>query len=137
MDYGSIIKSIRGRFGSCYNLPSYYTKIGEWLDWYKGFVKTFHTIKYSNGLTTPTREMYHLNMAKRSCEDWCSSVLAEDLNITISSSDNRSSVFIQGSKGNGGVLGSNNFKIMLSDNIEKMFALGTSAIAIDLDGMIS
>lgn len=136
MDYGSIMKCIRDRFGSCYSLPSYYTKIGEWLDWYKGFVKSFHIITYSNGITTPTREMFHLNMAKRSCEDWCSSVLSEDLNIVISSSSNKSSVFVQGSKGNGGVLGSNNFKTILSDNIEKMFALGTSAIAIDLDGIV-
>lgn len=136
MDYDSMLKCIRGRFGHCYNVASYYTKIGEWLDWYKGFVKSYHTITYSNGITTPSREMYHLNMAKRACEDWVSSVLSEDLSIVVSSSNNKSSIFVQGSKENGGVLGSNNFSTILSDNLEKMFALGTSAIVIDLDGII-
>ena len=136
MDYGSMLKCIRGRFGHCYNVASYYTKIGEWLEWYKGFVKSYHTITYSNGITTPSREMYHLNMAKRACEDWVSSVLSEDLSIVISSSNNKSSIFVQGSKENGGVLGSNNFSIILADNLEKMFALGTSALALDLDGII-
>lgn len=136
MDYGSMLKCIRGRFGHCYNVSSYYTKIGEWLEWYKGFVKSYHTITYSNGITTPSREMYHLNMAKRACEDWVSSVLSEDLSIVISSSNNKSSIFVQGSKQNGGVLGSNNFSTILSDNLEKMFALGTSALALDLDGII-
>lgn len=136
MDYGSMLKCIRGRFGHCYNVASYYTKIGEWLEWYKGFVKSYHTITYSNGITTPSREMYHLNMAKRACEDWVSSVLSEDLSIVVSSSNNKSSIFVQGSKENGGVLGSNNFSTILSDNLEKMFALGTSALALDLDGII-
>ena len=135
MDYGSMLKCIRGRFGNCYNVASYYTKIGEWLEWYKGFVKSYHTITYSNGITTPSREMYHLNMAKRACEDWVSSVLSEDLSIVVSSSNNKSSIFVQGSKENGGVLGSNNFSTILSDNLEKMFALGTSALALDLDGI--
>lgn len=135
MDYGSMLKCIRGRFGNCYNVASYYTKIGEWLDWYKGFVKSYHTVSYSNGITTPSREMFHLNMAKRACEDWVSSVLSEDLSIVVSSSNNKSSIFVQGSKENGGVLGSNNFSTILSDNLEKMFALGTSALALDLDGI--
>ena len=135
MDYGSMLKCIRGRFGHCYNVASYYTKIGEWLEWYKGFVKSYHTVSYSNGITTPSREMYHLNMAKRACEDWVSSVLSEDLSIVVSSSNNKSSIFVQGSKQNGGVLGSNNFSTILSDNLEKMFALGTSALALDLDGI--
>ena len=135
MDYGAMLKCIRGRFGHCYNVASYYTKIGEWLEWYKGFVKSYHTISYSNGITTPSREMFHLNMAKRACEDWVSSVLSEDLSIVVSSSNNKSSIFVQGSKENGGVLGSNNFSTILSDNLEKMFALGTSALALDLDGI--
>lgn len=135
MDYGSIIKYVGSRFSSCYSNSNYYTNIGEWLDWYKGTLKSFHTVKVSNGLTTPTREIYALKMAKRVCEDWSSSMLNEEVKIVISSSNKKSSIFVQGSKGNGGVLGSNNFEVLLSDTLEQMFALGTSAFVIDLDNI--
>lgn len=135
MDYGSIIKYIGSRFSSCYTNSNYYTNIGEWLDWYKGTLKSFHTVKVSNGLTTPTREIYALKVAKRVCEDWSSSMLNEDVKIVINSTNKKSSIFVQGSKGNGGVLGSNNFEVLLSDTLEQMFALGTSAFVIDLDNI--
>lgn len=135
MDYGSIIKFVTNRFSSCYTNSSYYTNIGEWLEWYRGNVKSFHSIKVSNGLTTPTREIYALKMAKRVCEDWASSMLNEDVNIVVNSNNKKSSIFVQGSKGNNGVLGSNNFDVLLSQTIEQMFALGTSALIIDLDNI--
>ena len=135
MDYGSIIKFVTNRFSSCYTNSNYYTNIGEWLEWYRGNVKSFHSIKVSNGLTTPTREIYALKMAKRVCEDWASSMLNEDVNIVVNSSNKKSSIFVQGSKGNNGVLGSNNFDVLLSQTIEQMFALGTSALIIDLDNI--
>lgn len=135
MDYGSIIKFVINRFSSCYTNSNYYTNIGEWLEWYRGNVKSFHSIKVSNGLTTPTRELYALKMAKRVCEDWASSMLNENVNIVVNSNNKKSSIFVQGSKGNSGVLGSNNFDVLLSQAIEQMFALGTSALIIDLDNI--
>lgn len=135
MDYGSIIKFVTNRFSSCYTNSNYYTNIGEWLEWYRGNVKSFHSIKVSNGLTTPTREIYALKMAKRVCEDWASSMLNEAVNIVVNSNNKKSSIFVQGSKGNSGVLGSNNFDVLLSQTIEQMFALGTSALIIDLDNI--
>lgn len=135
MDYGSIVKFVGNRFSSCYSNIDYYSNIGNWLEWYKGNVKSFHTIRVSNGLTTPNREIYSLKMAKRVCEDWASSMLNEDVEIVISSTNKKSSIFVQGSKCNGGVLGSNNFEILLSDTLEQMFALGTSAFVIDLDNI--
>lgn len=135
MDYGSIIKFVTNRFSSCYTNSNYYTNIGEWLEWYRGNVKSFHSIKVSNGLTTPTREIYALKMAKRVCEDWTSSMLNEDVNIVVNSNNKKSSIFVQGSKGNSGVLGSNNFDVLLSQTIEQMLALGTSALIIDLDNI--
>lgn len=135
MDYDSIIKFVTNRFSSCYTNSNYYTNIGEWLEWYRGNVKSFHSIKVSNGLTTPTREIYALKMAKRVCEDWASSMLNEDVNIVVNSNNKKSSIFVQGSKGNSGVLGSNNFDVLLSQTIEQMFALGTSALIIDLDNI--
>lgn len=135
MDYDSIIKFVTNRFSSCYTNSNYYTNIGEWLEWYRGNVKSFHSIKVSNGLTTPTREIYALKMAKRVCEDWASSMLNENVNIVVNSNNKKSSIFVQGSKGNSGVLGSNNFDVLLSQTIEQMFALGTSALIIDLDNI--
>lgn len=135
MDYVSLIKYVSSRFSNCYSNTSYYNAIGVWLDWYKGYVKSFHNIKVSNGLTTPNRSIYTLKMAKRVCEDWASSMLNEDVKIVISSHNNKSSVFVQGSKGDGGVLGSNNFNELLSQTIEQMFALGTAAFIIDLDNI--
>lgn len=135
MDYDSIIKFVTNRFSSCYTNSNYYTNISEWLEWYRGNVKSFHSIKVSNGLTTPTREIYALKMAKRVCEDWASSMLNENVNIVVNSNNKKSSIFVQGSKGNSGVLGSNNFDVLLSQTIEQMFALGTSALIIDLDNI--
>lgn len=135
MDYGSVMKFVNNKFRYCYANSSYYTLIGEWLDWYKGYLKSFHRIKVSNGLTTPSRDIYALKMAKRVCEDWSSSMLNEDVKIVISSTNNKSSVFVQGTKGNGGVLGSNNFSELLPQTLEQMFALGTSAFVIDLDNI--
>lgn len=135
MDYGSVIKFVNNKFSHCYTNSSYYTVIGEWLDWYKGYLKSFHRVKVSNGLTTPNRDIYALKMAKRVCEDWASSMLNEDVKIVISSTNNKSSVFVQGTKGNGGVLGSNNFSELLPQTLEQMFALGTSAFVIDLDNI--
>lgn len=135
MDYGSIIKFVTNRFSSCYTNSNYYTNIGEWLEWYRGNVKSFHSVKVSNGLTTPTREIYALKMAKRVCEDWASSMLNEGVDIVVNSNNKKSSIFVQGSKGNSGVLGSNNFDVLLSQTVEQMFALGTSALIIDLDNI--
>lgn len=135
MDYSAAMRFVRQKFGACYSTASFYTKITEWLDWYKGYVKTVHLVKCSNGLTTPTRELYRLKMAKRVCEDWASSLLNEDVTYVISGSTSDSSTFVQGKKGNGGVLGSNNFPDILSKALELMFALGTSALVLDLESV--
>lgn len=135
MDYGSLIKFVSMRFSHCYSNTKYYSNISEWLEWYKGYIKSFHTVRVSNGITTPNRDIHSLHMAKRVCEDWASSMMNEDLNIVISSSNKKSSIFVQGSKGDGGVLGSNNFETLLSQTLEQMFALGTGAFIIDLDNI--
>ena len=135
MDYSLLIKFINNKFNHCYSNFNFYTNIGEWLDWYKGYVKSFHTVKVSNGLTILKRDVYSLKMGKRVCEDWASSMLNEDVSIVISSTNKKSSIFVQGTKGDGGVLGSNNFSTILSETIEQMFALGTSAFIIDLDNI--
>lgn len=131
MDYAAMIKFVRNKYNSCYQTSSFYTEIGNWLEWYKGYVPAIHTTKISNGIDIRERKLYRLKMAKRVCEDWASSLLNEDVKFVVSS-DDKSGIFLYGAKGNRGVLGSNNFNTMLSTLIEQTFALGTGAIVVDL-----
>lgn len=135
MNYSETIKFLYKRFNRGYNNASYYTNIGQWLDWYKGTVKDFHSVRVSNGLTSSTHEIYKLKMAKRVCEDYTSAILSKDISFVINSNNKRSDVFVQGTKGNGGVLGSNDFENLLSTALEKMFALGTSAFVVELNNI--
>lgn len=135
MDYKNLTKYIATRFSSCYTNDQYYNNIGEWLEWYKGYVKSFHTAKVSNGLTCPKREVYQLRMAKRVAEDWASAICNEDVKIVVSDDNIKSSIFLQGTRGNAGVLGSNNFNQILSTSLEQSFALGTCAIVLDLENI--
>jgi A118 family predicted phage portal protein len=135
MDYSRTIKFLHKRFNKGYSNAEYYNSISLWLDWYKGKLSNVHTIKTSNGITTSSREMYRLNMAKRVCEDWTSQLLNKDLKFVINGTQ-KSDRFVQGTKGNGGVLGSNDFDNLLSTALEKMFALGTSALVIELSNIV-
>jgi A118 family predicted phage portal protein len=135
MDYSGIVKYIRNKYDGSFANAKYYTYIGRWQEWYEGFVKDVHSVKISNGLNIRDRKIYRLKMAKRVCEDWASSVLNEDFNIVVNSTNEKSSILVQGSKGNKGVLGTNNFKTQLSDILELTFALGTGAIVLGLDNI--
>lgn len=135
MNYSETMKFLNNKFSHCYSNSEYYTKISEWLDWYKGTLKSIHKVRVSNGINTPSRDLFTLKMAKRVCEDWTSALLNKDLMFVINSSNKKSSVFIQGTKGNGGVLGSNDFENLLSNALEKMFALGTSALVVELSNI--
>lgn len=135
MDYNSAFQFIKRKYKNTYSNASYYTNVITWLNWYKGYLKDFHRTRIANGITVTYRDIYRLKMAKRVCEDWTSNMLNEDVQIVISGSNKKSDIFIQGSKGNGGVLGTNNFRVMFTEALEKMFALGTGAIVIDLDNI--
>lgn len=102
-------------------------------DWYQGYIRSVHNVSVYDGLTVTRHELYRLNMAKRVCEDWVSTLLSEDIKITVADTNKKASVFLQGSKGVGGVLGSTNFWERFEKNLEKMLAFGTSAIAIDIE----
>lgn len=119
------------------NVPclDYYAKIAEWQEWYEGYLPNFHSVVTSNGLAVTKRDIYHLNMAKRVCEDWASALLAEPLEIKIEGDRNKSSIFVQGSKGDGGVLGTNDFSNVLSNALETAYALGTSAIVLGIENI--
>lgn len=133
MNTKAVASFIAQRHKSCYANEVFTSNINDWLLWYKGYVPRFHSILVDNGESVTRRDIFRLNMAKRVCEDWASSVFSDELQLTISSSNKRSSVFIQGSKGNGGVLGSNQFESLLPQVLEETFALGTSAIVLGLE----
>lgn len=135
MDYKQIFNFLSVDGSECYSNELYYSKINEWLEWYSGYVDKFHKITVSNGINVTSRHIYSLKMAKRVSEDWASSVISEDMSITVSSGSKKSSAFIQGTKGETGVLGSNNFNKIFDESIELMFALGTSAIVLSLSNI--
>lgn len=135
MNYSSLLAALKSHYPNIYSDTQYYTNISNWLDWYKGYIESIHTVRQSNGLTTPTRKLFRLNMAKRACEDWVSTVLAEPLVISIKDSTDKASIFIQGHRGNGGVLASNNFQYQLADTLEKTFALGTGALVLGVENI--
>lgn len=136
MDYAKVTEFIGRKFNRCYSAKAFYNDVVKWLSWYKGYVPEFHKCKVSNGINIRERKLYRLNMAKRVCEDWSSSLLNEDINIVVNTTNEKSSIFVQGSKGAGGVLGSNNFTDIISKVLELMFALGTSAIVLGMDNAV-
>lgn len=133
MDYNTVIKFVNSRFGRCYSNVAYYNSISYWLEWYMHGDEKFHRIVTSNGINCPIRDMYGLKMAKRVAEDWASAVAADPPQITIN--NEKASIFVQGSKNNTGVLGSNNFNVIFSLMLEQMFALGTGAHITTIDGV--
>ena len=129
-NYAKIFEFLKTKFGSCYDNEQYYQRITEWQDLYKGYVKAYHDVAVQNGVSTAFRKAATLHMAKRIAEDWTAVLLADTPIINIDGKNKSVSRFIQGSKGDGGVLGSNNFEEELNTHIERSFALGTTACVV-------
>lgn len=132
MNYESIFKFLNKKFGRCYSNSEYYLKVDLWTRLYQGYVKEHHEIVVQNGVSTNTRTASRLDMAKRVAEDWCSVLVADKPIITIAGKNQSTSRFVQGSKGNGGVLNSNNFYKQFCKTVERAFGLGTSALVLGL-----
>lgn len=130
--YEGVFKFLNERFGSCYSNTDFYTKVDLWLRLYQGYVKEHHEILNNNGISAQTRRMSVLNMAKRVAEDWTSILVSDKPIINIAGKNQSTSRFIQGSKGNGGVLNSNNFYKQFTNVIERAFSLGTGALVLGI-----
>ena len=102
--------------------------IDTWLNWWRGYCKPFHHIKFSNGKKIIERDLYTLKMGKKICEDWASVLLNSKTHIKIS--DDKTNLFVQGSRETGGILGANSFWTKGNRLIEKAFATGTGAVTI-------
>ncbi len=106
----------------------YYKHIDIWLNWWRGYYKPFHHIKFSNGKQLIERDMRTLGMGKKVCEDWASMLLNSKTHIKIS--DEKTNLFMQGERETKGVLGNNSFWTKASKVIERAFATGTGAVTI-------
>ncbi len=135
MNYAGVMGFLKESHEGVYSNEEYYKKIVDWLSWYGGNVIDFHTMQNYNGITMEEWTMYHLNMAKKVSEDWASAILNEGVDFSITTGNKKSSVFVQGTRGTTGVLGSNNFFKLLPNVVEQMFALGTVCLALELDNI--
>lgn len=140
MDYKKIIKFLTNEGHKPCVDASYYNLVRTWDDWYRGYFEPFHKVVGTNGLVATARRMNSMDMAKKVCEDWASSLLNEEARIVVDSGTNtktdKSSVFVQGSKGEGGVLGSNSFMTSMNELVERSFALGTGAVVLTLKDIL-
>ncbi len=133
MENSIIQKCLREYFGVKTVDDGMYTLIERWREWYSGDAEGFHRVYINNGLSTVSRKMSRLHMAKRVCEDWANLLLNEKTVIVVG--DKKSNKFLQGEDGAGGVLGDNDFWTEANRLVEKTFALGTGAVICCLDGV--
>lgn len=103
-------------------------------NWYKG--KTpYHVVKRYNGNSDVTIEKAKLHMGKRVCEDLASLVCNE--NMIISIEDSKEKEFILGNDEMSGVLGDNDFFNQFNKCYELSCGLGTGAMEIVLENLLS
>ena len=111
----------------------YYSRIDEWLNWWRGYYKPFHRFSYSNGKRKIERDLYTSKMGKKVCEDWASILLNSKTHIKIS--DEATNLFVQGRRETEGILGANSFWTKGNRLVEKAFATGTGAVTIHASGI--
>ena len=59
-----------------------YSFLDEWLEWYQGYVKSFHNFSVYNGIELVSKDKYMLGMAKTIAEDWANLLLNEKVMIS-------------------------------------------------------
>lgn len=96
---------------------STYNHISEWLSWYQGSVKKFHTYWIYDGINSKKQERYKLSMAKKVCEDWANLLLNEKVSIKAGDFSERLKEILE----------ANNFSVRANQLMELAFALGTGA----------
>lgn len=122
MNANEIIEKVTG--SKLYDISDY---IQNWLDWYTGKVKKFHSYTIYNGKKQVQMERMSLGMPKRACEDWANLLLNEKTDITVS--DARSQEILHKT------LADCKFWQKGNEGIEKSFALGMGAFVTVVDGI--
>ena len=93
----------------------FYKRIEDWLSWYQGKVKSFHSYTQYNGKKKVGRERATLGMAKKVCEDWANLLLNERMQIFIDNKEVMQRV--------NSILFENNFHLRANRLIELTYAL--------------
>lgn len=135
LNENSVVKFLNNKGYNAYDNAELRAKIADWDLWYRGYVESFHVHHVSNGVNVAKKELFALKMGKRVCEDWVSLTTLKDSHLVVNSTNTKSNVFVQGSKGTTGVLGSNNFNTLFNTYLESMYALGTCAFTVDVTNL--
>lgn len=99
---------------------SWYNRVDEWRQWYKGNVPEFHGYRVWNGQSKVKCTRYSLGMAKKVCEDWANLLMNEKVQITLEG--DKEQTFIDE------VFTANNFEVSVNELQERGAAAGTYAI---------
>lgn len=126
MTLKEILKRETGRNIDYIDNSSY---IEEWLDWYKGKVKTFHSYSIYNGKKYVPFQRFTLAMAKRACEDWANLLINEKTDITLSDADSQKTLEK--------IFDKCHFWRKANDGIEKTFALGMGAFVVSVENLMA
>lgn len=123
MNAQDIIKKVTGN-NKLYDTEGY---IENWIEWYTGNVKSFHSYTIYNGKKQLAMKRLTLNMAKRVCEDWANLLLNEKTDITVSDAHSQEVLHR--------TLADCKFWVKGNEGIEKSFALGMGAFVTVVDGI--
>lgn len=94
-----------------------FSHIDEWLEWYQGYVKQFHSYSVYNGMKRITQKRMTMGMAKKVAEDWANLILNEKVAIKAGKYSERLQE----------ILDRNNFRVRGNQLVELTYALGTGA----------
>lgn len=94
-----------------------FSHIDEWLEWYQGYVKQFHSYSVYNGMNRITQKRMTMGMAKKVAEDWANLILNEKVAIKAGKYSERLQE----------ILDRNNFRVRGNQLVELTYALGTGA----------
>lgn len=103
--------------------------LNTWKNWYKGYDENFHKYTIYNGRNEVHMQRSTLNMAKKCCEDWADLLFNEKCSVSLS--DESQNLKLQE------ILNSLDFWGFMNKSIEKSGALGTGAIVLSLENIIT
>ncbi len=98
--------------------------VDQWLEWYTGKVKKFHSYKVYNGRREVAFERFSLGMAKKVCEDWANLLVNEKTDITLGDEASQNVL--------NEVLRNCSFWRKANEGVEKTFALGQGAWVVSV-----
>lgn len=101
--------------------------LDRWAEWYRGEVPDFHNICVNNGITSVSRPLYRLNMAKKVCEEWADLLVNEKNEVLLDDAASEKTLLA--------VFEKTDFYRRINVLTEKTFALGTGAVTVRLDGV--